>query len=63
LPHFGLTINGFFINLKQIIMIILKGLIQYYRTNRKDFIYSCLFMTSLILFIVGGLTLASIMSN
>jgi len=44
-------------------MLVLKGLIQYYRNDRKDFILSCLFMSALLVFIVGGITLASIMEN
>jgi hypothetical protein len=44
-------------------MLILKGLIQYYRNDRKDFILSCLFMSALLVFVVGGITLASIMEN
>jgi hypothetical protein len=44
-------------------MLILKGLIQYYRNDRKDFILSCLFMSALLIFVVGGITLASIMEN
>lgn len=44
-------------------MLVLKGLIQYYRNDRKDFILSCLFMTALLVFVVGGMTLASILEN
>jgi hypothetical protein len=44
-------------------MLVLKGLIQYYRNDRKDFILSCLFMSALLVFVVGGITLASIMEN
>ena len=44
-------------------MLILKGLIQYYREDRKDFILSCLFMSALLVFVVGGMTLASILEN
>jgi hypothetical protein len=44
-------------------MSVLKGLIQYYRNDRKDFILSCLFMSALLIFVVGGITLASIMEN
>jgi hypothetical protein len=44
-------------------MLVLKGLIQYYRTDRKDFIYSCLFMSALLVFVVGGMTLASLMEK
>jgi hypothetical protein len=44
-------------------MSVLKGLIQYYRNDRKDFILSCLFMSALLVFVVGGITLASIMEN
>jgi hypothetical protein len=44
-------------------MLVLKGLIQYYRNDRKDFILSCLFMSALLIFVVGGITLASIMEN
>jgi hypothetical protein len=44
-------------------MLVLKGLVQYYRNDRKDFILSCLFMSALLVFVVGGITLASIMEN
>lgn len=44
-------------------MLVLKGLIQYYRNDRKDFILSCLFMSALLVFVVGGMTLASILEN
>jgi hypothetical protein len=44
-------------------MLILKGLIQYYKNDRKDFILSCLFMSALLVFVVGGMTLASILEN
>ena len=44
-------------------MLVLKGLIQYYRNDRKDFILSCLFMSALLIFVVGGMTLASIMDK
>jgi hypothetical protein len=44
-------------------MLILKGLIQYYRNDRKDFILSCLFMSALLVFVVGGMTLASILDK
>ena len=44
-------------------MLVLKGLIQYYRNDRKDFILSCLFMTALFVFVVGGMTLASILDK
>ena len=44
-------------------MSVLKGLIQYYRNDRKDFILSCLFMSALLVFVVGGITLASIMDK
>jgi hypothetical protein len=44
-------------------MLVLKGLIQYYREDRKDFILSCLFMSALLVFVVGGMTLASILEN
>jgi hypothetical protein len=44
-------------------MLVLKGLVQYYRNDRKDFIYSCLFMSALLVFVVGGMTLASLCEN
>jgi hypothetical protein len=44
-------------------MLVLKGLIQYYRNDRKDFILSCLFMSALLVFVVGGITLASILDK
>jgi hypothetical protein len=44
-------------------MLVLKGLIQYYKNDRKDFILSCLFMSALLVFVVGGMTLASILEN
>jgi hypothetical protein len=44
-------------------MLVLKGLIQYYRNDRKDFILSCLFMSALLIFVVGGMTLASILDK
>jgi hypothetical protein len=44
-------------------MLVLKGLIQYYRNDRKDFILSCLFMSALLVFVGGGMTLASILEN
>ena len=44
-------------------MLVLKGLIQYYKNDRKDFILSCLFMTALLVFVVGGMTLASILEK
>ena len=44
-------------------MLVLKGLIQYYKNDRKDFILSCLFMSSLLVFVVGGMTLASILEK
>jgi hypothetical protein len=44
-------------------MLVLKGLIQYYRNDRKDFILSCLFMSALLVFVVGGMTLASILDK
>jgi hypothetical protein len=44
-------------------MLVLKGLVQYYRNDRKDFILSCLFMSAILVFVVGGITLASIMEN
>jgi hypothetical protein len=44
-------------------MLILKGLIQYYRNDRKDFILSCLFMSALLVFVVGGMVLASLCEN
>ena len=44
-------------------MLVLKGLIQYYRNDRKDFILSCLFMSALLIFVVGGITLASILDK
>ena len=36
-------------------MLVLKGLIQYYKNDRKDFILSCLFMSALLVFVVGGM--------
>jgi hypothetical protein len=44
-------------------MLVLKGLIQYYRNDRKDFILSCLFMSAILVFVVGGITLASILDK
>jgi hypothetical protein len=44
-------------------MLVLKGLVQYYRKDRKDFILSCLFMSALLVFVVGGMTLASILDK
>jgi len=44
-------------------MLVLKGLIQYYKNDRKDFILSCLFMSALLVFVVGGMTLASILEK
>ena len=44
-------------------MLVLKGLIQYYRNDRKDFILSCLFMSALLVFVVGGMTLVSILDK
>jgi len=44
-------------------MSILKGLVQYYKTDKKDFIYSCLFLTILAIFLYYGLLLASIVDN
>ena len=44
-------------------MLVLKGLIQYYKNDRKDFILSCLFMSALLVFVVGGMTLASILDK
>jgi hypothetical protein len=44
-------------------MLVLKGLVQYYRNDRKDFILSCLFMSALLVFVVGGMTLASLCEN
>jgi hypothetical protein len=44
-------------------MLVLKGLVQYYRNDRKDFILSCLFMSALLVFVVGGITLASILDK
>jgi hypothetical protein len=44
-------------------MLILKGLIQYYRTDRKDFIYSCLFMSALVAFTYFGMLFASLMEK
>jgi hypothetical protein len=44
-------------------MLVLRGLVQYYRNDRKDFINSCLFMSALFTFIVVGMTLASIMDK
>jgi hypothetical protein len=44
-------------------MLVLKGLVSYYRNDRKDFIYSCLFMSALLVFVVGGMTLASLCEN
>jgi len=40
-------------------MFILKGLIQSYKTNKKDFIYSCLFVIVLMVFLYFGMLLAS----
>jgi hypothetical protein len=44
-------------------MLVLKGLIQYYRNDRKDFILSCLFMSMMITVIVVSMTLASILDK
>jgi hypothetical protein len=44
-------------------MLVLKGLVQYYRNDRKDFILSCLFMSAILVFVVGGITLASILDK
>jgi hypothetical protein len=44
-------------------MLVLKGLVQYYRNDRRDFIYSCLFMSALLVFITTGITVASIMEK
>ena len=44
-------------------MLVLKGLIQYYKNDRKDFILSCLFMSALLVFVVGGMTLAYILEK
>lgn len=44
-------------------MLILKGLIQYYKRDKKDFMLSVLFMTSLIAFTYFGLLFASLMEN
>jgi hypothetical protein len=43
--------------------LVVTGLIQYYRNDRKDFMLSCLFMSALLVFVVGGMTLASIMDK
>ena len=44
-------------------MLILKGLINYYRTDRKDFICSCLFILSLCAFTYFGMLFASLMDK
>jgi len=44
-------------------MLVLKGLVQYYKRDRKDFICSCVFMVVLFTFIVTGITLSSIIDN
>jgi hypothetical protein len=44
-------------------MLVLKGLVQYYRNDRKDFILSCLFMSMMIAVIVVSMTLASILDK
>jgi hypothetical protein len=44
-------------------MLILKGLIQYYRTDKKDFLYSILFVSALVAFTYFGLLFASLMEN
>jgi uncharacterized membrane protein (UPF0136 family) len=44
-------------------MLVLKGLIQYYRTDRKDFIISCLFMGSLFTVLYFGMLLASFLDK
>ena len=49
--------------LKLKIMLVLKGLVSYYRNDRKDFIYSCLFMSALLVFVVGGMILSSLCEN
>jgi hypothetical protein len=43
--------------------LVVKGLVSYYRNDRKDFLYSCLFILTLLVFVVGGMILASLCEN
>jgi len=44
-------------------MLVLKGLINYYKTDKKDFICSCLFMSVLVIFMYFGILLASLVEK
>ena len=39
-------------------MLVLKGLIQYYRTDKKDFLYGVASISLLVLFLYVGMLLA-----
>ena len=44
-------------------MLVLKGLVNYYRRDRKDFILSCLFLITLVAFMYSLMWLSAIVEG